>query len=517
MHATEASSQREIEVKLEGESAALVHAFRVLSGERVETAEARELLSTYFDTPGNALWIRGYVLRIRVTADGNVMTLKRPETGSPVALARNEVNVTVSGLDPEVSLFGEEIADEIEEIASGVPLIARFTVQVRRRTSLVECGASSVEVALDTGFVVDGAVKAPLQELEFELKTGDPAVVFELAQRVAEEFSLHLGVLTKSARGYALAAGELLPVRKAKPPAIAAGASLDDLIAASVEECAEHFAGNWPVLVQSDQPEAIHQMRVGLRRLRALLAVFARRIPSPKLIGLRKEAGEIAGMLGQARDSDVFIEEVKKGPLQHFERDASFEALLSAAATRRDEGYGRAHALLAAPQTTRFVLELHSLVARRGWREGLEPTALFDLAEPAKRFAAEALSRLSKRALKKGKSIEDLLPEDRHKLRIALKNIRYCVEAFGPLFDAPAAARAYVRAAARLQDLLGAYNDAVQANTITAELEKQCGETALRAVAVIAGWSARGVADADEILSPAYGDFRKAKRFWKKR
>jgi triphosphatase len=66
-----------------------------------------------------------------------------------------------------------------------------------------------------------------------------------------------------------------------------------------------------------------------------------------------------------------------------------------------------------------------------------------------------------------------------------------------------------------LQDALGAYNDAIVARQIVADLEAQAGLCVARAGGAVAGWTARGAVDADERLADAWKAFRKAPRFWR--
>ncbi len=148
--------------------------------------------------------------------------------------------------------------------------------------------------------------------IELELKAGDPADLYQFAEQLSAAYNLRLGVLTKSQRGFLLAAGETAAIRKAKAPDVAQDATIDELIAMSITECIDHFIGNWPALLQSDNPDAIHQMRVAIRRLRSMLAAFHREILLAAFVAFRKEAREIASALGIARDTDVVYQDHRR-------------------------------------------------------------------------------------------------------------------------------------------------------------------------------------------------------------
>lgn len=54
--------------------------------------------------------------------------------------------------------------------------------------------------------------------------------------------------------------------------------------------------------------EALHDMRVASRRLRAVMSVFGPAFPSGKFRELEKEVSKVTDALGSVRDSDVLIE-----------------------------------------------------------------------------------------------------------------------------------------------------------------------------------------------------------------
>jgi triphosphatase len=186
--------------------------------------------------------------------------------------------------------------------------------------------------------------------------------------------------------------------------------------------------------------------------------------------------------------------------------------LMSAFEERRCAAYRDARALIDAPQTTIFVLRIHAFLARRGWRNALSGPELARLTEPAGIFAADALERLHKRAAKRGRNLTALPDEERHEVRIALKNLRYAAEFFGILFANSRAVQTYVRSAARLQDLLGAHNDA---SSVERFLDTTPDVDTARAAGIVIGWYGRGSTAADAGLMEAWKVFKTTKRFWR--
>jgi CHAD domain-containing protein len=137
---------------------------------------------------------------------------------------------------------------------------------------------------------------------------------------------------------------------------------------------------------------------------------------------------------------------------------------------------------------------------------------LLRLTEPARLFAGETLERLHKRAFKRGRRLSQKPPEERHEVRVALKNIRYAAEFFSFFFSS---ARPYIRAVAQLQDGLGAFNDAASAPHVLRDVEAAAGLQAAKAAGIVLGWCGRGTVIADANLRKSWKSFRRTRPFWR--
>jgi CHAD domain-containing protein len=271
---------------------------------------------------------------------------------------------------------------------------------------------------------------------------------------------------------------------KAAPLALGRDVPLDDAIAKILAACLDHFAANRVSFRETGHPESIHQMRVALRRLRAAAGLFKRAIPSAELERAAARAKSIAATLGEARDWDVFRDLLETGPREAIRDEPSFYALLDAVELRRARAYENVRAALDAPETKQYDAELREALGRRSWA-GEHQTAA---SGSARDFAARALDRLRRRALKTSKGLGALSPERRHEARIALKKARYAAEFFESLFHAPA--RKYLRALAKIQDSLGADNDMEMASRLLNEIDAAEGDKTMRATGFVRGWCA---------------------------
>ena len=132
-------------------------------------------------------------------------------------------------------------------------------------------------------------------------------------------------------------------------------------------------------------------------------------------------------------------------------------------------------AAIADPSYTRFLLQLGRWIEAGGWREDATPKGAPWLDRPIVAFADRLLARRHRKALKLGRRFEDLTPPERHRLRIALKKLRYATEFFDSL-HAGKRARPYLAALKELQDALGHLNDVAVAERLLRGLSEPAGE-----------------------------------------
>lgn len=500
----------EVEVKLSCPKSLIANLpdFDALAGANWR-ARPQRMVSTYFDTESDDLYRSGMLLRLRRTGTRRIMTLKWNLEDQNV-FSRGESEVVVESDEPNVDLFPPETAATVTAAMKSQALVARFETRVRRKIAELRRDDALVEIAVDDGEIVAGNYRAPITECELELKDGDPVALYVLAERLTGS-GLILNPVQKSQRGYHLIRQEKPTEKKASHPKFDPAASIEDAIRVITENTLGQFIDNWPALIDADRPESVHQMRVALRRLRAALKQFERALPNTGFERFREVAKRLANEFGPARDQDVFIALVNEGPRASFPAEASFESLLSIFEERRLDSYRHAKEVVSAPETSRFVLELQAFVSARGWRNRLPTEQLPKLGTPARDFACETLERLYQRARKLGKSITHGNPEARHELRIALKNLRYCAEFFGSLYD-PRKGAKFIKSVGALQDALGEHNDAATALNL---LGRDPLAMQSRAEGIILGWCAREISAPDVYLKEAWESFKSARCFWR--
>ncbi len=300
---------------------------------------------------------------------------------------------------------------------------------------------------------------------------------------------------------------------KSERLALSADDSFDHAIGRILGDCLDHFAANIPALRQTGDAEAVHQLRVALRRLRAFLGLLKRVVPAnPELANAATRARIIASALGEARDWHLLCEGLEQGPREFLRDEPGFFALLDAVELRRLRALEAARAMIVSPTTQQFVLELRGLISRRAWREGSRG---LEEKGSARAFAVKALNRLHKRAVKCCEGVAALEPEQRHKARIALKKARYAADFFESLF-CQKTARVYLRGLATIQDQLGEDNDRRTAARLLSEITAEdASKETLRAICFLRGWRAQAQQRGLIAMKESERRLRRLKPFWR--
>ena len=159
------------------------------------------------------------------------------------------------------------------------------------------------------------------------------------------------------------------------------------------------------------------------------------------------------------------------------------------------------------------MIELGGWIEARGWRGDVAPENLGQLAEPAINFAGRILSERHAKALKRGRHFKSLSAEDRHRLRLAIKKLRYAVDFLLPMYGPRKSTRRFFSKLADLQEELGSYNDMATTTSLLAGLDAGASDGGT-AAAAIAGWQAHAMVGVEGRLRDAWSDFAKMKVPW---
>jgi triphosphatase len=514
----------EVELKLSGAPEALRRAFAsaAIGDQATARAQNKRLENIYYDAKDQRLRARGLAFRVRKDGRRYYQTLKSNDAEG-LAAYRGEWQNPLHSSEPDLALLPEGARATLDGVIKSEELIPAFATRVRRTVRRLQTTGGAgrpnvIEAALDLGSIEANGASLPIAEVELELIEGSPEALYSLALELDALTPLHVETRSKSVRGYALAAGAPPACHKAEPPALEPEATVDQGIQLILRNCLQQWCANQAAALDGSDPEGVHQMRVAIRRLRSAFSVFRRVTDPDQRASLSGEAKTILNSLGPARDWDVFLTELL-APIKALRPDdAHLAQLARAAEAARSDGYARARAAIEEPAYTRYVLQLGRWIEAGGWRQGASQRGADWLDRPIVEFATYLLGRRQRKALKRGRQFEQLSPEERHRLRIALKKLRYATEFFEALYPKKHT-KPYLAALKDLQDGLGHLNDVAVAQRLIASLVGESdrsanGDGLQRAAGLVLGWHARGVADLEPAILRAWQEFAGREPFW---
>jgi CHAD domain-containing protein len=291
-----------------------------------------------------------------------------------------------------------------------------------------------------------------------------------------------------------------------KPPRLKKRMTTAEALAAVVATCMEQVAVSEAQLRRADDVEAVHRMRVGIRRLRAALSAFRRALPPPGRLRFEEDLRWLQDLLGGARDWDVFRTQ-QLAPLARADRaDGALRTVDRAAGRARDDAYGQLRGALG---SRRYRDLLSEILRWQGALGSAPPSA--GLGGRIVDYAAAELKRRARKVDKLGRRMDRLDDRQLHRLRIRIKKLRYAAEFFRDLFSGIGKRLAALR---KLQDALGAINDARTADRLVSELRLPRGRRSAAGPGVVRGWTAAQIVANRARAERRWGKYEKRSPRW---
>ena len=478
------------------------------------------LRNVYFDTAERDLAKRGMALRVREIGRKRIQTLKVPDSGALGLQSYRELEAELPSDMPSLAKLGDRALER--ELRQGIwpRLQPVFLTNFERTSWRLPYRASEIEVSLDRGSILAGDREEPIHELEIELKGGDRIDLWGAAEELLDIVPFRLGHATKAARGYALADAATAQPQKALPVKL----SEDDTVAVAFEKvvtsCVAQMQANEAAMLATGAVEAIHQFRVALRRLRAIVGAYRELIDDTVHAAWSIDLRWAQRACGPARDLDVLVLDTLSGMSSHLPNDEPFQRFLQVANEERAAARREAIQALHNPRYAAMQLQLFQGLHNGAWRHALAGP---HLDTPIKHFAERQLQTRYKRLMKLGERWSELPDAELHRLRIFGKKLRYVALAFSSLFK-PKATKRFQDRLSDLQDCLGAVNDgAVGRQWIRQLVERAGAEGALevsdlhRIQGMVIGWQAHAVHDRVAQFEEVWNAFAETKRFWRSR
>lgn len=501
----------EIELKLlvRPQDAAILRELPLLHQYAAGPARELQMSDTYFDTARHQLKEAGAGLRVRRSGGEFTQTLKAGGDASAGLHRRYEWESKVPGPRPDLAalralvdrkapwsklLRAPSIESSLEPIFQGT-----FT---RTVWDLRLPGGDRIEFALDIGKLECGDEAVPVSEVELELKSGNAIHLFDLALALHEKMPMQLGTMSKAERGYSLCRPRPRAATVSSPVQLAKRSNVEQAFKTIAVNCLAQVQANAAGVVHEYDGESLHQMRVGLRRLRSALDVFRDVVQLPA--DLQQDVDWLANELGNARDWDVLSGSTLPLLAKDMPAGGPLLDVTHAALDSGRDAHIAAAAAVNSPRYTRLMLSLGRWMFGNGWREPGKVKGKSRLEAPVPAFAGKVLRRAHKRMKKRGRALPGAGPEALHRARIAAKKARYATEFFASLYRARQV-RPFVKALAALQDELGKVNDAAVACRLLGQLEHVRHDLAGAIAPVRAALAGR-----------AAGSGGKARKLWKR-
>ena len=414
--------------------------------------------TTYFDTPDLYFSRHRAALRVRHADNAWVQTLKDGNQVQGGLHSRNEWETDIDAGTPDLEALREAVGhgsvwfERLADTRLQEALAPVFSNCIDRTAWLLDFGEGrQAELVLDQGELRRGEQREAISEIELEVKSGDAAPLFDFALALLQDIPLRLGNASKSARGYAMMHPAPPPLIKATPVELAGAMTVEQAFQAIAGNCIAHLQGNEAGVMQSGDPEHVHQMRVGLRRLRSLLKMFEELAPLPA--GLDQELRWLGNELGAARDWEVLAGETLS-ELMHEQNDALLPPLQQAAQAQADSNRARAAQAVGSTRYARLLLNLIAWLHGARWQREASAEQRQALSAPVGRFARRVLKQGERRMKRRARNLAHADAPTRHRLRIAAKRMRYATEFLSSLYP-QRQVRPFVRALTGLQDSLG--------------------------------------------------------------
>ena len=443
-----------------------------------KTARQQRLSAYYFDTPNQDLAKKGIALRIRFEDSQWVQTLKtagdgvakRVELNTVLSLTGTPDTLDVSSLVPDVSMITEPtVVAQLTNIMPLDKLAQALTVQyftdVQRTSRQIKKNNSRIEIAYDIGKVGigrlnsqkpannPGLTQSDIHEIEFELLEGDPSDLIEVAKTWCKKYKLYLSTVTKAQRGSLLLANKQYAQPVKADLAVLQlhkGISQFAFLQSVVNNCLVQILPNASAIAEgSPDGNLVHQLRVGIRRLRTALKhfKFAQDYIDPNWLMVLKQT---FSLLGEYRDKEIL--QIKTQPLL--------------------ESVGAPHVEWS---TAVDIMPIDAVRANDFQILLLELIGFTHLPVPAdnpkaKAPVAKKLEKLFTAIAAASDKFASLDTDSQHGVRKDLKSLRYVSEFAAPLFanqnngkkgKKATKLNAFLQYLEPAQDVLGEYNDNV--------------------------------------------------------
>ena len=432
-----------------------------IDGLELQPQPTLEIFDTYFDTDDWRIHRAGFALRIRSESGKAEVTLKSLRSNSAEFADRRELSEALEGTQSESIVHSTgPVGTRVHAVSGAHPLQPLFAVHTSRQRYAVHAPNDDKtlgEIALDETVIArpDGQPQTSIQRVEVEALTDAHEPLQTLVKTLRASCSLEPVSDSKYAQG--LKSVGLAPVAAPEliPTVVDASMRMDEVALANLRRYLSTWHQHEPGARLGDEPEELHDLRVAVRRLDAILRQFAAYLPA-SLVRIRPTLKKILVALGEARDLDVALLELDAFSRGLPEPDrVHIEPLRQHLRSERERARAKMLSVLDSSAVQKVLEKLTQVLTQP------PGTALEKSETPVPALSAvPELVRVRYRKVRKlaNRLMPDSSTEAYHCARGRLKKLRYALEAVAAILGKPATDM--LRALRRWQEKLGTQQDA---------------------------------------------------------
>lgn len=478
----------------------------IVSGsENIQQLEAR-----YFDTPSHALQKAQLAYRLRREGENWIATVKGGGSSKGGLHARLEWNVVVSSNEPDIGVFAHtEIGERLQEVIGDEivePILITFFE--RRMVDVVMPDSSTIEVAADKGAIIAGEKTAPILEIELELKAGDPKTLFMLGAALSRELPLLPESDSKFYRGLLLAGLSTVQQKKNPVPQVGTAKPVSEAISELLIDLIHHILTAQRAFLENPQlPELVHELRIGLRRLRSVMEFAEPLNVIKQYTWYQDELKKISQRLAALRELDVAYASWRQLQEHQSEERGSKVWLGDVLAESRNQEMEKIVSEFNFGLTTPVLLGLWGELLDNEWPGSIVSDST------AEKFVSNGLVNWIKKVRNGAESVVWSDVSDVHNFRLGIKKLRYVVEVMQPLLGDRASIEEQLE---KLQDTLGNITDVRSTELLLKDLLRSKSSRAVHLEAgMLMGWQMREQLLLQKKANKNWKKFNRAAKKWK--
>lgn len=471
------------------------------------------LISIYYDSPTYELLQKGISLRVRNMDGGWFQSIKSTGHVQTGLHARMEWEDLLSKGAPDFNKITEPALLTIFDSPSfQKTLTPIFVTDVQRSEWQLQLANGHIEMALDDGHLrINEQALDDICEVELELKSGKADQLFAFALSLHHAIPMEIENISKAELGYRHLRPTKICSVKARKVHLDQSLSPTEAFHKLVWTCLEQLQSNHPAILAALDFDAIHHMRVAMRRIRSAIEIFRRTTDKSDISPILSNLRWINQTLGEARDLEVLLADTLPQSQTVFGDHPGFLVLKQNALAAQKKSYRRICNMIHSQRYQSTLLQLALWLSQEEHFHHEKDTLLT--------FAKKSLSRQHKKMMRDVANLDTMTPEEQHKVRLRGKKLRHSVEFFGDLFkdheDFEAAFRSYLTKLIKLLNRLGLTNDVTVSETLIYNLTCDYPTDEVAEMwTIFISWNFNRAAYGIHPLQKATHKFLHCKEFW---